>query len=740
MSGKTPTEKRSSLNLQNTGKSSQITRLNSLPSYAERNCCQLNIPLHLRKYTKTFKQSEYYYVKIDKYFYKVENDSSLTELEIKMPLVQRHETTQFDTNRLTLLQYSDIYDSMVDDVDDITVTVAFMPSPTPYTGYLNIKIDEFIDKLKKYMITEKIFVVNEQKLAFVWRVITDDGTEKIFSLCIIFTISSESHILINQETKINLRSYVKNIIFTENKPIFRMNLDLMKLGIGGLDDEFNIMFRRAFSSRGLKPSTVKKLGIKHIKGILLFGPPGCGKTLIARKLSKTISSVEPIVVNGPDLLNKFVGQSEENMRKLFEPAEEEYALKGENSDLHVIIFDEIDALCKQRGSIQNGTGVNDSIVNQLLTKFDGVSECNNFIVIGMTNRPDMLDEALKRPGRFELQLEIGLPDECGRQQILGIHTKALSDMNKLESTIDLVKLSQLTKNFTGAEIEGLVNSARSYAITRATNFDGKDGIEIDDAKIIVTEKDFNAALAEIKPKFGLDNSIRDQTSRYGIMIYSDDFKDLYHTMKYDLNNFIKSKNEQMIMYIKGSNGSGRTSLALNIGLITQYPCIKYISGKSVIGMVDSQRANFIKDLFVDAEKSPQSCIIIDDIENIIDWVYTPVLGVPRFSLSVCTTLKSLINYYHKNKRIIILTFNDYTYETLDTLKILPKPNKIYQIPLSNISHTIQHSINIIDQNTDNTYVDIDTSLPIKDYLFEFNQIKQLTKKENIEDSSETSDE
>ena len=584
-------------------------------------------------------------------------------------------------------------------------------------------------------------MVNSQKLAFVWKVITDDNTEQSFSLCIIFTISSESHILINQESKLDVKSFCKNIIFTENKPIFKINLDLMKLGIGGLDDEFNIMFRRAFSSRGLKPSTVKKLGIKHIKGILLFGPPGCGKTLIARKLSKTISSVEPIVVNGPDLLNKYVGQSEENMRKLFEPAEEEYALKGENSDLHVIIFDEIDALCKQRGSVQNGTGVNDSIVNQLLTKFDGVTECNNFIVIGMTNRPDMLDEALKRPGRFELQLEIGLPDEHGRQQILGIHTKSLSDMKKLDHSVDLIKLSQQTKNFTGAEIEGLVNSARSYAITRATNFDAKDGIEIDDTKIIVTQKDFDDALTEIKPRFGLDNSIRDQTSRYGIMLYSNDFTNLYNEMKYDLYNFITSKNEQMIMYIKGCIGSGRTSLALNIGLMTQYPCIKYISGKSVIGMIDSQRANYIKDFFVDAEKSPQSCIIIDDIENIIDWVYNPVLGVPRFSLSICTTLKSLINYYHKNKRMIILTFNDDTYDTLELLKILPKSNKVYQIPTTDISDSIQDFINLIDQNTNKSYIDIDSSLPIKDYLFEFNQKKQIinTKQENVEDLSDNID-
>lgn len=145
-----------------------------------------------------------------------------------------------------------------------------------------------------------------------------------------------------------------------------------------------------------------------------------GKTLIARQIGKMLNGKEPKVVNGPEILNKYVGASEENVRKLFEEAEADQAQHGEASDLHVIIFDEIDAICKSRGSVRDGSGVHDTVVNQLLTKIDGVDSLNNILLIGMTNRKDMLDEALLRPGRLEVQVEIGLPDDKGRLQILKV--------------------------------------------------------------------------------------------------------------------------------------------------------------------------------------------------------------------------------------------------------------------------------------------------------------------------------
>ena len=199
--------------------------------------------------------------------------------------------------------------------------------------------------------------------------------------------------------------------------------------------------------------------------MLLYGPPGTGKTLIARQIAKALNCNEPQVVNGPQIFDKFVGGSEKKIRDLFAPAEAEQNEKGDDSDLHIIIFDEIDAICRQRGSGGNsGTNVHESVVNQLLSKMDGVDSLNNILVIGMTNRIDMIDEAMLRPGRLELHLEIGLPAEDGRLQIFRIHTKKMKQNNLLYDDVDLNELAAKTKNYTGAEIEAVCGSARSYAL------------------------------------------------------------------------------------------------------------------------------------------------------------------------------------------------------------------------------------------------------------------------------------
>ena len=202
--------------------------------------------------------------------------------------------------------------------------------------------------------------------------------------------------------------------------ILQPNFKFKDMGIGGLDKEFSAIFRRAFQSRIFPPGLIQNMGIQHVKGILLYGPPGTGKTLIARKIGQMLNAREPKVINGPEILNKFVGQSEENVRKLFADAESEYKTKGDDSDLHIIIFDELDAVCKQRGSGgSGGTGVGDSVVNQLLAKLDGVDQLNNILLIGMTNRRDMIDDALLRPGRLEVIQKSNFPSVMDRANVTG---------------------------------------------------------------------------------------------------------------------------------------------------------------------------------------------------------------------------------------------------------------------------------------------------------------------------------
>ncbi len=217
----------------------------------------------------------------------------------------------------------------------------------------------------------------------------------------------------------------------QTKRLFDSGFSFEKLGVGGLDKEFSAIFRRAFASR-LYPGLMRELGMNHVRGLLLYGAPGCGKTLIARKIGQALHAKEPKKVNGPEILNKYVGQSEANIRALFADAEEDQRLHGDDSELHIIIFDEIDAICKQRGSSGAGSsGVGDSVVNQLLSKIDGVDALNNILLIGMTNRKDLIDDALLRPGRLEVHVEIGLPDEAGRASILMIHTAKARESGRI---------------------------------------------------------------------------------------------------------------------------------------------------------------------------------------------------------------------------------------------------------------------------------------------------------------------
>ena len=303
------------------------------------------------------------------------------------------------------------------------------------------------------------------------------------------------------ETRITFTA--ENIIFlpeektekTENK-LFHGEFNFQEMGIGGLGPEAATIFRRTFRSRLHSPEFVRSLGMKHIRGMLLSGPPGTGKTLIARQISRLLSGPSPLIVNGPAILNKFLGVSEENIRNLFAPAEKDYADRGERADVHVIIFDEIDSICREREETDHS--LTNSVVGQLLTKMDGVSSADNVIVIGLTNRKNLLDAALLRPGRFEVQIEIGLPDQKGRTEILEIHTKSMRLSGMLADDVNISELSALSEEFTGADLEGSVKSATSFALERlGWTRDEGDGREKEKG-FKITQAEFLRGLEEIR--------------------------------------------------------------------------------------------------------------------------------------------------------------------------------------------------------------------------------------------------
>lgn len=465
---------------------------------------------------------------------------------------------------------------------------------------------------------------------------------------------------------------VINLKAADNKPrvnaILQPNFKFEDMGIGGLDEEFNTIFRRAFASRIYPPRDVEKLGISHVKGLLLFGPPGTGKTLIARQIGKMLNAVEPKIVNGPEMLNKYVGGSEENIRKLFKDAEQEYKEKGEESSLHIIIFDELDAVFKQRGSRGDGTGVGDNVVNQLLAKMDGVDQLNNILVIGMTNRRDLIDVALLRPGRFEVQLEISLPDEKGRQQIFKIQTAKMRNEKKLGEDVKIDELAAMSKNYSGAEIEGVVKSAASFALNRNIQLDPQKGVVFNKGEVMVGRQDFLNALSETKPAFGVSEDELENMIRGGIIKFANHIDDILDRGQQLIEQVKQSDQFPIIsVLVHGPPGSGKTALASTLALGSDFPFIRMISPGDMIGMSEANRIQHISQMFQDSYKSPLNVLVLDSIEDILDWVN---IG-PRFSNPVLQTLKVFLTKMPpKERRLIVLctSCQRHILESLDLLK------------------------------------------------------------------------
>jgi len=233
------------------------------------------------------------------------------------------------------------------------------------------------------------------------------------------------------------------------------------------------------------PEVFKRMGIKPSKGILLYGPPGTGKTLLAKAVARE-SEANFIQIKGPSLLSMWVGKSEEGMRKVFERARQVSPC--------IVFFDEIDSLAGKRGmSDAGGSRVTERVLNQLLAEMDGLEDLNDVLVIGATNRPDMLDTALLRPGRFDKILLVGAPEEKGRNQILEIHTKNIplgdgkKPFTKEKRKIFLKTIAKKTEGYTGADIEALARESALIALR-----------ENKDTKFVRSEH-FDEALRKIKP-------------------------------------------------------------------------------------------------------------------------------------------------------------------------------------------------------------------------------------------------
>jgi transitional endoplasmic reticulum ATPase len=218
------------------------------------------------------------------------------------------------------------------------------------------------------------------------------------------------------------------------------------------------------------------------KGILLYGPPGTGKTMIAKAVAAT-SEANFISIKGPELISKWVGESEKGVREVFR--------KARQAAPCVIFFDELDAIAPRRGGSEGDSHVTERVISQMLTELDGLEDLKGVVVIGATNRPDIIDEALLRPGRFDRILEVPVPDKESRKHIFQIHTKK----KPLESDVNLDKLVEMTEGMTGADIAALVNAAAMSAIKEHVR-------QKSSSKLRISMRHFETALDKIKKKLG----------------------------------------------------------------------------------------------------------------------------------------------------------------------------------------------------------------------------------------------
>jgi len=246
--------------------------------------------------------------------------------------------------------------------------------------------------------------------------------------------------------------------------------------VGGLD-EATRQLKETIEWPLSHPEAFERVRLDPAKGVLLYGPPGTGKTLLAKAVANEADS-NFISVKGPELLDKYVGESEQGVRDVFAKARENAPT--------VVFFDEIDALAGERGTSGGDAGVGERVVSQLLTELDGLEALEDVVVVATTNRPELVDDALLRPGRFDQHIHVGAPDREGRREIFGIHTHD----RPLAPAVDLDDLAARTEGYVGADIEAVCREAAAAAVREFVDEGG------DVEGIVLTAEHFEAALAD----------------------------------------------------------------------------------------------------------------------------------------------------------------------------------------------------------------------------------------------------
>ncbi|MCF7798367.1 CDC48 family AAA ATPase [Candidatus Woesearchaeota archaeon] len=382
--------------------------------------------------------------------------------------------------------------------------------------------------------------------------------------------------------------------------------------IGGLADEL-VKIREMIELPLRHPELFDRLGIEPPKGVLLHGPPGTGKTLLAKAVANETNS-NFYVINGPEIMSKFYGQSEENLRKIFEEAEK--------SAPSIIFIDEIDAIAPKREESKGE--VERRVVAQLLTIMDGLASRGRVVVMAATNIPNSIDPALRRPGRFDRELELAAPDVSGRENILKIHTRNMP----LGGKVDLKILAQLTHGFVGADLASLAKEAAMNVLRKLlpelkVSDDDTAVIppEILD-KIVITQKDLIDALKVVRPSAMREVLIETPSTKWADIGGLEDVKqELIEAVEWPLKHKPVFKKlgvrppKGVLIY--GPPGTGKTLLAKAVANEAEANFIA-IKGPELLSKWVNETPQLVKKIFDKARQVAPSIIFIDEIDAIAE--------------------------------------------------------------------------------------------------------------------------
>ena len=357
------------------------------------------------------------------------------------------------------------------------------------------------------------------------------------------------------------------------------------------------------------PELFDKIGVEAPKGVLLYGPPGTGKTLLAKAVAGE-TNAHFISLSGPEIMGKHYGESEERIREIFTQAEENAP--------SIIFIDEIDSIAPKRDEVSGE--LEKRIVSQLLTLMDGMKSRGKVVVIAATNRPDSIDPALRRPGRFDREIEIGIPDDEGRFDILSIHTRGMP----IDEKVNLKQISKTTHGFVGADLEVLAKEAAMKSLRRILPEIDYDEEKISSEileKIQITSDDFRDALKEVSPSALREVQVQVPNVSWddvgGLDALKEELKEAVEwPIKYkDAYDYVDVESPKGIL-LHGPPGTGKTLIAKALAKMTESNFIS-IKGPELLSKWVGESEKGVREIFRKARQAAPCIIFLDEVDALV---------------------------------------------------------------------------------------------------------------------------